>query len=168
MRQDVTGQRASLQKARRRGVHRFFRIALCLAPPPGIPGGFWLYLSPVLPILRVSSLLLLVLAPGGLLSLFRESALWSWVSRFLIMVVVVHVFLYWYAYRWRLEAYGRLLKANDWAVCRECGYLLKGLPSEGICPECGTSYERQRLAQYWSRWLADRTAGTDSPQRGPV
>lgn len=28
-------------------------------------------------------------------------------------------------------------------VCPECGYSLKGLPSEGVCPECGERYDQQ-------------------------
>jgi hypothetical protein len=28
--------------------------------------------------------------------------------------------------------------------CRKCGYLLRGLP-DGLCPECGTPFERGRL-----------------------
>ncbi len=29
--------------------------------------------------------------------------------------------------------------------CPDCGYLLTGLPEQGICPECGTPYDTPRL-----------------------
>lgn len=37
----------------------------------------------------------------------------------------------------------RDLEDEDGPRCRECGYLLKGLP-EPRCPECGTSFESGR------------------------
>jgi len=27
--------------------------------------------------------------------------------------------------------------------CHECGYEITGLPPEGLCPECGTAYQRR-------------------------
>jgi hypothetical protein len=31
------------------------------------------------------------------------------------------------------------------AACGECGYLLRGLSNQGLCPECGTAFDRQTL-----------------------
>ena len=35
----------------------------------------------------------------------------------------------------------RLIPSNR-PYCPECGYETTGLPTEGICPECGTAYKR--------------------------
>lgn len=38
--------------------------------------------------------------------------------------------------RWLVD---RLIPSNR-PYCHECAYELTGLPSEGVCPECGTPY----------------------------
>jgi hypothetical protein len=36
--------------------------------------------------------------------------------------------------------------------CPACGYLLEGLPPEGVCPECGRSYDQTRVVLHgWAR-----------------
>lgn len=36
--------------------------------------------------------------------------------------------------------------------CPDCGYLLTGLPEEGICPECGFAYQADMIVLYgWAR-----------------
>lgn len=36
--------------------------------------------------------------------------------------------------------------------CLDCGYALKGLPSEGICPECGSHYDQSVIVLHgWGR-----------------
>lgn len=36
----------------------------------------------------------------------------------------------------------------DREACPRCGYLLRGLDRDGICPECGTWYSRYEIARY--------------------
>jgi hypothetical protein len=31
------------------------------------------------------------------------------------------------------------------AYCHECAYELRGLPTEGLCPECGTPYQHRAV-----------------------
>jgi peptidoglycan biosynthesis protein MviN/MurJ (putative lipid II flippase) len=40
--------------------------------------------------------------------------------------------------RWIVD---RLIPSNR-PYCHECGYELTGLPRQGVCPECGTPYQR--------------------------
>lgn len=35
--------------------------------------------------------------------------------------------------------------------CPDCGYLLTGLPEQGICPECGVHYDSSRLIVLYGR-----------------
>lgn len=34
-------------------------------------------------------------------------------------------------------------------VCWSCGYVLGGLPQRGVCPECGSSFDRDDLRRRW-------------------
>jgi hypothetical protein len=39
-------------------------------------------------------------------------------------------------------------------TCPSCGYLLQGLPPEGVCPECGQRYDQHEvILQGWARGL---------------
>jgi hypothetical protein len=39
-------------------------------------------------------------------------------------------------------------------ICPGCGYVLNGLPDEGLCPECGREYDQRTVVLYgWSRGL---------------
>ncbi len=40
--------------------------------------------------------------------------------------------------------------------CPECGYLLTGLPEQGICPECGSAYDPEMIVLYG--WGAGKQA----------
>ena len=61
--------------------------------------------------------------------------------------------------------------------CIHCGYTLTGLPEQGICPECGSTYSRQLIQEYRRdpQWFIKRyKAQKQLPQReapfnsGPV
>jgi hypothetical protein len=50
---------------------------------------------------------------------------------------------------------GELLE-NEHLLCLHCGYSLKGLPSEHVCPECGRPYSADTLRQAWRHWIEKR------------
>jgi hypothetical protein len=58
------------------------------------------------------------------------------------------------------------------ALCRECGYDLRGLPTEGVCPECGTrirvSLQGPGLLYAAPDWLRAVSKGVTSLQVGIV
>jgi hypothetical protein len=43
----------------------------------------------------------------------------------------------------------RVVKASDGRACWYCVYDLSGLPSPGVCPECGRLYEHDDLRRRW-------------------
>lgn len=45
------------------------------------------------------------------------------------------------------------------AICQQCGYDLLGLPSEGLCPECGQAYDRASGRGIASRAAAELERG---------
>jgi hypothetical protein len=38
-------------------------------------------------------------------------------------------------------------------ICTNCGYDLAGLPIEHVCPECGESYNIQKVHDQWDAWF---------------
>ncbi|HLP85172.1 MAG TPA: hypothetical protein VK157_12555 [Phycisphaerales bacterium] len=49
--------------------------------------------------------------------------------------------------------------ARDYRVCWKCGYDLRDLQQQGICPECGSAFTMTELREKWSRFERE-TAGT--------
>ncbi len=49
----------------------------------------------------------------------------------------------------------RILRANSYLMCIECGYLLNGLPDGHACPECGTAYVFETRRRRWEDWLGE-------------
>ena len=43
----------------------------------------------------------------------------------------------------------RLLNETDCRLCLNCRYVLRELPDEGVCPECGEEYELKHLRAEW-------------------
>ena len=67
---------------------------------------------------------------------FRTSY-WPWFDSFILFVAAA-LAAEWWVRRWRL--------AHGPANCKSCGYDTTGLPSAGICPECGKPYHRPTLS----------------------
>lgn len=47
------------------------------------------------------------------------------------------------------------LADNDYLMCLNCAYSLKGLPEEHVCPECGTEYTAERVRNAWQQWVTN-------------
>jgi hypothetical protein len=57
---------------------------------------------------------------------------------------------------------------SDYKICLGCGYFLRGLPDEHVCPECGAPYEIAALRRAWQHWIAHRRLpAPDRPQVSP-
>ncbi|MCE7975206.1 MAG: hypothetical protein DYG92_12925 [Leptolyngbya sp. PLA1] len=73
---------------------------------------------------------------------------------------------------WFGRAMVREVKAAEqlgWKRCWDCGYDLRGVAADGICPECGKAYACDELAAKW-RLLAHKPAPipvTPSGRGGP-
>jgi hypothetical protein len=52
-----------------------------------------------------------------------------------------------------LRTFLRRLKECNCLICPDCGYLLRDLPEEYACPECGRKYTHRELADYWRVWI---------------
>lgn len=49
---------------------------------------------------------------------------------------------------------GKFAKNGQYLFCEFCAFSLKGLPTKGICPECGNEYESLTCQKYWmSRYV---------------
>jgi hypothetical protein len=49
--------------------------------------------------------------------------------------------------------------------CPDCGYLLTGLPAEGLCPECGFAYNAEMIVLYGWAGEVRRTQANQRPGR---
>ncbi len=47
----------------------------------------------------------------------------------------------------------RRIAKHDGEICGNCLFALADLPTEGICPECGSTYEIQQTRRYWQKDL---------------
>jgi len=44
-------------------------------------------------------------------------------------------------------------RRHDGLICPQCGYVLKGLPEEHRCPECGREYDLRHVRDQWREWM---------------
>ncbi len=72
-------------------------------------------------------------------------AMWSWVVLFPVWIFVVP--------RMVARGFATMLRAAEYRICMQCGQLLRGLPDRHLCPECGSQYDYDRLAENWKAWL---------------
>ncbi len=61
------------------------------------------------------------------------------------VVIGIIAFVYYRAKR----RVARVVKASDGRACWHCVYDLSGLPTPGVCPECGRPYEHDELRRRW-------------------
>lgn len=52
----------------------------------------------------------------------------------------------------RIRTLCHLLKETEFRICTECGFDLRTLPDEHLCPECGTAYQYDTLVKHWKEW----------------
>ena len=57
---------------------------------------------------------------------------------------------------WRLRVFRRFIRQNEYLVCLQCGYSLRGIPDHYECPECGVEYDHARLRVEWKRLLGEK------------
>jgi len=71
---------------------------------------------------------------------------WPWVRLRVVIagLALIYIVSLIHAIRFR-----RSLKALDFAVCLDCGYLLRGLPDEHVCPECGRAFRLAEVREAW-------------------
>jgi len=120
--------------------------------------GFWRYLGSLRVVLRVTGAAWLI---SGALALGEIAADLGWITRWLPgewlllfwVLFVIHSVLLVYGLRFARGHFKRLLLKNEWRICVACGYSLRGLPDRHQCPECGTEYEIETLAQQWHAWI---------------
>jgi len=79
---------------------------------------------------------------------------WPTITMATLFVVAARVTIPYLAIR----SLRKFVEREEYKVCLECGYLLKGLMSPSRCPECGTAYDIEETRAYWKSWLAGAAA----------
>jgi hypothetical protein len=77
-----------------------------------------------------------------------------WYAIILVLgVQFIQVTFFLSAYPYVKKKFVRKLRVNDFGLCFECAYDLRGLNNEHICPECGAVFETEELKRNWLRWI---------------
>lgn len=63
---------------------------------------------------------------------------------------------------WLLPVRHRVAK-HDGEICGNCLFVLTDLPTEGICPECGSTYEIQQTRSGWQQDLKLKLKNPPTP-----
>lgn len=59
----------------------------------------------------------------------------------------------------------RLARRGGFKLCLNCAYCLRGLPDEGVCPECGKPYDVVKAMNLWRNWVEGRTRPRSPEER---
>jgi hypothetical protein len=97
----------------------------------------------------------LIVAPFPLVELLLYAGLPSWVGN-LLQPSLIAVSVTVVAGLWRATKRKRVVEIIEQLqnpLCPACAYNLRGSPSDGQCPECGTSYTQEELREHWQRSL---------------
>ncbi len=79
---------------------------------------------------------------------------WNWYQWVLMAVAeFTSVAARGHFYEQRVRALRARLLQHDLSLCLRCGYVLRGLPDEHRCPECGQGYRLADTRQQWEHWL---------------
>lgn len=89
--------------------------------------------------------------PFIIAQMIRVNILMQLTTYLMLGWVAVHAWAHWPTFskdwrRWRHRAEAR---RHEYKMCSRCYSCLTGHPDEGVCPECGATYEISALKEFW-------------------
>lgn len=107
--------------------------------------GFWLLACPFVPALAATWLVVWFWPNAWRYWAIPLGAAWLILAPWWFVVVMASVVFDGRAWRraWR----------RDSQRCLRCAYDLRGLATEGTCPECGQEYQKRVTMAAWAAWL---------------
>lgn len=128
--------------------------------PNGMPNGAWKGVRvPMWPIWILFAIILVYGMQALLMLMHWEGIISiSLVPSSQVMVawsiaVVVACICLWAIPHMRERRFHRAVLALHYEVCLNCGYNLTGLPAKHECPECGSTYQKEKVCQEWRAWF---------------